>query len=221
MSISFALPEGRLFKDARNLFLQIGYEIPIREGRELLVEDSENKFIFSKPFDVPIYVEHGIDIGICGSDVVEERDCDLFIPVELPFGKCRMSVIGPESADYSIEMMEGFRVCSKYPKTTSAFFSSLGINVEILKLFGAVELGPRTGISDIIVDIVDSGQTIRENGLKEIFTISQVNAVLLVNRVSLKTKFSRINEIIDRIKENLGIQSGFSLNTPKSYKSIH
>lgn len=221
MSLSFALPGGRLIEDSRRLFREAGMEIPETDSRELVIKKGSNSFVFAKSFDVPVYVEHGIDMGISGSDVVEERGCDLFIPIELPFGRCRMSVIGPENLKTGIMDMEGFTVATKYPKTTSKFFESAGVAVNVVKLHGAVELGPKVGISDVIVDIVDSGNTIRANGLREIHVLSDVKAVLLVNRISQKTKFEEINNVINRIRsvKSTNISSERLFND--YFKSIH
>ncbi len=221
MSLSFALPGGRLIEDSRRLFREAGMEIPETGSRELVIKKGSNSFVFAKSFDVPVYVEHGIDMGISGSDVVEERGCDLFIPIELPFGRCRMSVIGPENLKTGIMDMEGFTVATKYPKTASKFFESAGVAVNVVKLHGAVELGPKVGISDVIVDIVDSGNTIRANCLREIHVLSDVKAVLLVNRISQKTKFGEINNVINRIRsvKSTNISSEGLFND--YFKSIH
>lgn len=171
------------------------------DPRRLVVDVGEYVLLFSKPFDVPVYVEHGIDMGIAGSDVVEERSCDLFIPLELPFGKCRLSVITPKHHIVPIKAMEGYRVGTKYPTLAKKFFSSRGVNVEIIKLNGSVELAPKAGITDVLVDIVDTGRTLAANDLVEIEKITDVSALLLVNRIAQKVKFDRINEIIHRIKQ--------------------
>jgi len=221
MSLSFALPGGRLFEDTKRLFGEIGLNIPEPESRELITKDGPYSFVYAKAFDVPVYVEHGVDMGIVGGDVVEERECDLFIPLELPFGRCRISVIGREGREINPSDMEGYKVATKYPKIASAFFDSIGVNVDILKLYGSVELGPKVGMSDVIVDIVDSGNTIKANGLKELYVISDINAVLIVNRISQKTKFEEINEFINRIRKikneeaiSKGLYNDF-------FKSIH
>ncbi len=221
MNLSFVLPSGRLLEESANLLSAIGLEIPERHSREMEVKDGCRSFVFAKAFDVPVYVEHGIDIGIAGSDVVSERGCDVFIPLEFPFGKCRMSVIAPKESVFSVSEMEGYTVATKYPKTTERFFDSAGIAVNVVKLHGAVELGPKVGISDAIVDIVDSGNTMRANGLKEIGIISEVNAVLLVNRISQKTKFGTINEIVNRIR-NLNPRLTHAAQMLRNdFKSIH
>jgi len=221
MNVSFVLPSGRLFKESEKVLSEIGMEIPERSSREMEVHNGCNSFVFAKAFDVPVYVEHGIDIGIAGSDVVSERGCDVFVPLELPFGKCRISVIAPIRSSFLVSEMEGFTVATKYPKTTERFFDSAGITVNVVKLHGAVELGPKVGISDAIVDIVDSGNTMRANSLKEIGVVSEVNAVLLVNRISQKTKFTLINEIVNRIR-NVNHQTALSAQLfPEAFRSIH
>uniref|UniRef100_UPI00260D484A ATP phosphoribosyltransferase n=1 Tax=Thermococcus sp. TaxID=35749 RepID=UPI00260D484A len=160
-----------------------------------------NEVLIARAFDVPVYVEHGVDVGISGSDVVEERKSDVFVPLELPFGKCRLSLAMPRERVVSPEEMDGYRVATKYENITREYFSKLGVEVEILKLSGSVELAPKVGIADAIVDIVETGETLRANGLVEVEKAMDVSAQLLVNRISQKTKFEEINELVFSIKE--------------------
>ncbi|MDI3516383.1 MAG: phosphoribosyltransferase [Thermotogota bacterium] len=182
------------------LLEKVGLKVERNDPRKLVVESEDCVFYFSKPFDVPVYVEHGIDMGIAGSDVVEERGCDLFIPLELPFGRCRLSVIAPRERVVPVESMEGYRVGTKYPGIASRFFSSRNVDVEIIRLNGSVELAPIAGIADVLVDIVDTGRTLAANDLVEVEKVVDVSALLLVNRIAQKVKFDRINEIIHEIK---------------------
>ncbi len=194
----FVLPKGRLLKDSVNLLRKfIPLELPT--GRSLV--SREGKVLLARAFDVPVYVEHGIDVGIAGSDVVEELSPDVFIPLELPFGKCRLSIAVPKDNRVDVERMDGFRIATKYPRITKKFFQSRGVDVELIELHGSVELAAITGIADAIVDIVETAQTLRVHGLWEVEKIMDVSALLLVNRVAQKIKFQEINSLVNFLKE--------------------
>jgi len=197
----FVLPKGRLFKDSLEILRKAGVELKPPENRELIVKNGRHELLLARAFDVPVYVEYGIDVGIAGSDVVEERESDVFVPLELPFGKCRLSLAMPKENAVSIEDMEGFRIATKYPNLTRKFFEGRGVEVEVIKLHGSIELAPKIGIADAIVDIVETGNTLRTNGLVEVEKIMDVSALLLVNRISQKTRFDEINELVLKIKE--------------------
>ena len=194
----FVLPKGRLFKPSIELLRKAGIELSLPEGRALASKDG--KVSIARAFDVPVYVEHGIDVGIAGSDVVEERGSDVFIPLELPFGKCRLSVAIPSDKRVEPDAMDGYRVATKFPRIAEGYFSNLGVEVELIKLQGSVELAVKTGIADAIVDIVETGNTLKANGLVEVGKIMNVSALLLVNRVSQKVKFEEINELVMAIR---------------------
>jgi len=194
----FVLPKGRLLGPSIELLRKAGVELSLPEGRALASKDG--KVSIARAFDVPVYVEHGIDIGIAGSDVVEERGSDVFVPLELPFGKCRLSVALPSEKRVEPEAMDGYRVATKFPRIAERYFSSLGVEVEVIKLHGNIELAVKTGIADAIVDIVETGSTLRANGLVEVGKIMNVSALLLVNRVSQKVKFEEINELVMAIR---------------------
>ncbi|AFK23227.1 ATP phosphoribosyltransferase [Pyrococcus sp. ST04] len=198
--MKFVLPKGRLYKDSVDILRRSGVEIPEKPERALIWSNGRDEFLLSRAYDVPVYVEHGIDVGIAGSDVVEERESDVFIPLELPFGKCRLSLAMPRSKVVSPEDMDGFRIATKYVNVTRKFFSRIGVEVEIIKLHGSVELAPRVGIADAIVDIVETGNTLKANGLVEVAKIMDVSALLLVNRISQKVLFEEINSLIMRIR---------------------
>src|SRR6056297_4005826 len=197
--INFVLPKGRLMKKAAVILEKVGVCVKEPEDRELIVKGDGFSWIFSRVFDVPVFVENGIDMGISGSDVIDELGADVFVPLELPFGQCRLSVITSSQKDLQIEQMTNYRIATKFPNMTKTFFSDAGIEVNVIKLHGSMELAPKIGIADAIVDIVDSGNTIRANGLKEIYKIRDVGARLIVNRVSQKTKFKEINDLVDKI----------------------
>ncbi|WP_457754450.1 ATP phosphoribosyltransferase [Thermococcus sp.] len=197
----FVLPKGRLFKGSLEILRKAGIELKPPENRELIVKNGRYELLLARAFDVPVYVEYGVDVGIAGSDVVEERESDVLVPLELPFGKCRLSLAMPKENAVSVEEMDGFRIATKYPNLARKFFEKRGVEVEVIKLHGSIELAPKIGIADAIVDIVETGNTLRANGLVEVEKIMDVSALLLVNRISQKTKFKEINELVLKIKE--------------------
>ncbi|AHF79914.1 ATP phosphoribosyltransferase [Thermococcus paralvinellae] len=197
----FVLPKGRLFKGSLEILRKAGIELKPPENRELMVQNGKYELLLARAFDVPVYVEYGVDVGIAGSDVVEERESDVLVPLELPFGKCRLSLAMPKENVVSVEEMDGFRIATKYPNLARKFFERRGVEVEVIKLHGSIELAPKIGIADAIVDIVETGNTLRANGLVEVEKIMDVSALLLVNRISQKTKFKEINELVLKIKE--------------------
>ena len=204
--ITIALAKGRLAEKAVELLEEIGIDCSeIKESSRKLIfysKDRAVRFIMVKPSDVPTYVEHGAaDIGIAGKDTLLEEGKSLYEMLDLKFGKCRLVVAGyPEKRDLWITHAHT-RVATKYPNIARKFFSKRGETIEIIKLNGSVELGPLTGLSDVIVDIVESGRTLAENGLEVLEEICPVSAWLAVNRVSLKTKRGEITRIIDGIRE--------------------
>ncbi|ACS34109.1 ATP phosphoribosyltransferase [Thermococcus gammatolerans] len=197
----FVLPKGRLLRGSLEILRRAGYEIDEPGERRLIQRFNGNEVLLARAFDVPVYVEHGVDVGITGSDVVEERGSDVFVPLDLPFGKCRLSLAMPRESVTPPEDMDGYRIATKYERITRNYFSSLGVEVEVIKLSGSVELAPKVGIADAIVDIVETGTTLRANGLVEVDKVMDVSAQLLVNRISQKTKFDEINSLVLAIKE--------------------
>ncbi|NJE55468.1 ATP phosphoribosyltransferase [Thermococcus sp. 21S9] len=200
----FVLPKGRLLRGSLEILRKAGYNIDKPGERKLIERFNGNEVLLARAFDVPVYVEHGVDVGIAGSDVLEERESDVFVPLELPFGKCRLSLAMPAESVVPPEDMDGFRIATKYERIARSYFSRLGVEVEIIKLSGSVELAPKVGVADAIVDIVETGETLRANGLVEVEKIMDVSAQLLVNRISQKTKFDEINALILAIKEVIG-----------------
>lgn len=206
--VTIALAKGRLSELSVDLFEKIGFNTAeIKEKtRKLIFDDSEHKlkFILVKASDVPTYVEYGAaDIGIVGKDTLMESDKNLYEVLDLGFGKCKMAVAGPPE-------MKGFtaqnvmRVASKYPKIARDYFHKVkGQTVDIIKLNGSVELGPIVGLSQVIVDIVESGKTLKENGLEVLEDICSLSARLIVNRVSMKLKRDKIVDIIEKMKEEI------------------
>jgi ATP phosphoribosyltransferase len=206
--LTVALPKGRLLKESVKFLKEAGInaEETLKESRKLIFEWEEFRFLLVKPMDVPTYVHYAAaDIGIAGKDVIEEKGYEVYEPLDLKFGECRLSVAEPVNypEPYDIEKLSFIRVATKYPRITDRYFRSKGIHPEIITLYGSVELAPLVGLSERIVDLVQTGTTLRENGLKEVDVILKSTARLIVNRASLKTKYSRIKPIIDRIKRAL------------------
>lgn len=195
------LPIGRLLEPSIGLLREAIPDLQIKDTRELIHVNGGDKILLAKPSDVPVYVEEGADIGITGKDVVHEKSSDVFIPISLPFGKCRLSVGRLKNDQTDPEEMEGYRIATEYPKITEDFFNSLDVPVEVIEVSGSTELAPRAGIADAIVDVVETGDTLAANGLEEAITIMESSALLLVNRIAQKTKFDRINEVIFSIKD--------------------
>lgn len=206
--LTIALAKGRLANHAVDLFEKIGVtcdEIKDKDTRKLIFtnEELKIKFFLSKPSDVPTYVEYGAaDIGIVGKDTILEENRKLFEVLDLGLGKCRMCVCGPESAAEKLKNHELIRVATKYPHIAkNYFFDEKRQTVEIIKLNGSVELAPLVGLSELIVDIVETGSTLKENGLKVLEEVCPLSARIVVNQVSMKMENERISRIIDSIRE--------------------
>lgn len=199
--ITFALAKGRLAEQAFELLEQLGIDCsePRNPGRQLVLWDKKNKvrFILVKPSDVPTYVDHGVaDIGVVGKDTLLESGRPLYEVLDLTFGKCRLCIAGYAEQHQSATRAT-FRVATKYPNVARSYYDAKGQTIEIIELHGSVELGPVIGLSDVILDIVESGSTLKANGLTVLETVCECSARLVVNRVSMKTKRDRIREIID------------------------
>lgn len=201
----FALPKGRLAEQSLELLAQAGLSGPVdTNSRKLVLVNQDNSvgFVMAKPWDVPTYVEYGAaDVGICGLDVLRESGRRVHEPLRLPFGHCRLSVAGPKDRpDTPLRYASQPRIATKYPRLAQEFFRKRGVNAEVIGLSGSVELGPVLGLADLIVDIVETGSTLRANGLVEIRTILDVQAVLIINRAAYQLKSEQIQGIIERIR---------------------
>ncbi len=208
--LTFALAKGRLAKQTLALLEKIGItceEINDPKTRKLIFQNDELgiRFFLSKPSDVPTYVEYGVaDIGVVGRDTLLEEGRNLYEVLDLGFGKCRMCVCGPASAKDLLQKNEIIRVASKYPNIAKNYFKDKkNQTVEIIKLNGSVELAPIVGLSEVIVDIVETGSTLKENGLEVLETITDLSARIVVNQVSLRMEHERINQLLKGIKEVL------------------
>ena len=205
--LTFALGKGRLAKQTLELFEKIGItceEMKDKDSRKLIFvnEELKLKFFLAKATDVPTYVEYGAaDIGVVGRDTILEEDKKIYEVLDLDIGKCRMCVAGPESARELLESGQMIRVATKYPKIAKDyFFNKKHQTVEIIKLNGSIELAPIVGLSEVIVDIVETGATLRENGLEVLEEILPLSARMVVNQVSMKMEHERIAAIIDKLR---------------------
>lgn len=205
--LTFALGKGRLAKKTMELFAQIGItceEMQDAQTRKLIFvnEELKLKFFLAKAPDVPTYVEYGAaDIGICGKDTILEEGRKLYEVMDLGFGKCRMCVCGPESARELLKHHELIRVATKYPGIAKDYFyNKKHQTVEIIKLNGSIELAPLVGLAEVIVDIVETGSTLRENGLDVLEEICTLSARVIINQVSMKRENQRITKLIKDLK---------------------
>ncbi|MCR5824707.1 MAG: ATP phosphoribosyltransferase [Lachnospiraceae bacterium] len=208
--ITFALPKGRLALQTLGFLEKIGItceEMKDKDSRKLIFtnEDLKIKFFLAKATDVPTYVEYGAaDIGVVGKDTILEEDRDLYEVLDLKVGKCRMCVAGPASAKPLLNSGQIIRVATKYPRIAKDYFQNRKHQtVEIIKLNGSIELAPIVGLSEVIVDIVETGTTLRENGLEVLEEILPLSARMVVNQVSMKMEHERITDIIDRLRKEL------------------
>lgn len=204
--INIALPKGRLGEKVYKIFESVGYECPsIREeNRKLIFENPERgvRYFWVKPTDVPIYVERGAaDIGVAGKDILLEYRPDIYELCDLGIGKCRMCVAGKK--DFYDTMSRTLRVATKFPHIAKDYYSSLSRNIDIIKLNGSIELAPILGLSDVIVDIVETGNTLRENHLAPLETIVDISARFICNKVSYKFKYQEILAMRDALAKNL------------------
>ncbi len=211
--ITIALAKGRLAKKTMEMFEKMGIlceEMKDPESRKLVFvnEEWKLKFFLAKAPDVPTYVEYGAaDLGVVGKDTIDEEGRKLYEVLDLGFGKCRMCVCGPESARELLQHGERIRVASKYPNIAKDYFyNKKHQTVEIIKLNGSVELGPIVGLSEVIVDIVETGSTLRENGLGVLEEVCPLSARVVVNQVSMKMEQERIATLINGLKEQVELK---------------
>ena len=206
--LTFALGKGRLANKTLEMFEKIGItceEMKDKDTRKLIFvnEDLKLRFFLSKGPDVPTYVEYGAaDIGIVGRDTILLEARNIYEVLDLGFGKCRMCVCGPESARDLLQHHEQIRVATKYPKIAKDYFyNKKHQTVEIIKLNGSIELAPIVGLADVIVDIVETGSTLRENGLTVLEEVCPLSARMVVNPVSMKMEQERIGKLISDLRE--------------------
>ena len=207
--LTIALPKGKLFAKSVELLAKVGYaaENVVEDSRKLVItnEETKVKFIIVKTVDLPTYVEYGAaDIGIIGKDVLNEERKDIYELLDMGYGGCHLMMAVPEAkvlpeiTDYA-----HMRVATKYPKCAADFFDKLGMQMEIIKLNGSIELAPIVGLSEVIVDIVETGSTLKENGLKVLEEVCPLSARMVVNQVSMKMENERIRKLIEDLRRVL------------------
>lgn len=204
--LTIALPKGRLADKVLELIKKCGIEMPdVLDERKLIAYDTtgEYRFLFVKPVDVPTYVERGTaDIGISGKDTILEEGKDIYELLDLRIGRCKLCIAGKSSKD--LKNAHSLKVATKYPNITKKYFESKIITADIIELKGSVELAPITDLSDVILDIVESGTTLKSNGLKVLEDVVDISARLIANKVSFKTKYDIINPLIKSLENLVG-----------------
>ena len=204
--INIALPKGRLGEIVYDMFDMAGFECAsIKDNsRKLIFENKELdiRYFWVKPSDVSIYVERGVaDIGVAGKDILLEYGPDIYELLDLKVGKCKMAVAAKK--DYIDDSQKTLRVATKFPNITKEFYATKSRDIDIIKLNGSIELAPILGLSDVIVDIVETGTTLRENNLEIIETLFDISARLIANKSSFKFKNNEINKIVSKIREQI------------------
>ena len=205
--LNVALPKGRLGERVYKMFAEAGFPCDelLDPKRKLIFENPEAKvrYFWVKPSDVAIYVERGAaDIGIAGKDILSEYEPDVYELMDLNVGKCRMCVAGP--ADFKDDCSRALRVATKFPHIAGKYYGEQSRCIDVIKLNGSIELAPILGLSDVIVDIVETGTTLKENGLAPLEVIAPISARLIANKVSYKFKNSQINRMCENLSENVG-----------------
>jgi ATP phosphoribosyltransferase len=203
--LTFALPKGRILKQLTPLLYAAGIDIAAAldgAGRKLTLDiEGGHRLLLVKPTDVPTYVDYGVaDVGVAGRDTLEEQGRDLYEPVDLGIAPCRLAVAEPVDHPVSLHRGTSVRVATKYPNLARRHYASKGIAAEIIPLYGSVELGALTSLADQIVDLVESGETLRQNGLVEVETVLHVTSRLVVHPPSLKLQ-PAVSTLIDALRE--------------------
>jgi len=215
--LTIALSKGKLIESALDLFRRAGYKIAglSGESRRLIFVSPENDmtFLIVRPSDVPTYVEYGgADAGIVGKDVLMEQDSDVYEPLDLGFGACRISVAALQGEASNDHLSSKIRIATKYPRITERYFNTRGIPVEIIKLYGSIELAPVVGLADRIVDLVETGSTLKAHDLVEVEVITQSTARFIVNRASLRLKQEPLMTLIRKLRAVVPNQRSLSSN---------
>lgn len=204
--LNIALPKGRLGEKVYDIFEKAGFECPsIKENnRKLVFENPEKqvRYFWVKPSDVSIYVERGAaDIGVAGKDILLEYRPDVYEMLDLNMGKCRMAVAAP--ADFHDDENRTLRVATKFTNIAANYYASIGRQIDIIKLNGSIELAPILGLSDVIVDIVETGTTLRENNLSVVQEILPISARLIANKASFQFKSAQIEDLLQQVREQV------------------
>lgn len=202
--ITIATPRGRLLRETVELFKRASIDITeiVGDSRKLIFEFKEAgiRLLIVRPTDVASYVEYGAaDCGIVGKDTLMEQECNLYEPLDLGIGKCKMVVAAPKEFEESGR--SSLRIASKYPKIASDFYNKKGISTEVIKLYGSVELAPIIGLCDAIVDLTATGETLKKNELEIVEVVAEISAKFVVNKVSMKIKSKEIKELLVKLEE--------------------
>jgi ATP phosphoribosyltransferase len=218
--LTIALSKGKLLEPTLELFRRAGYASAnvMTDSRKLVFPCPEIgiTFLIVRPTDVPTYVEYGAaDVGICGKDVLLEQDSDVYEPLDLGFGACRIAVGALRGQGSRNRLSSKIRVATKYPNITEQYFNQRGVPVELIKLYGSIELAPIVGLADRIVDLVETGSTLKAHDLVEVELIARSTARLIVNRASLKLKHAAVTELIRKLRGARTSSKGGSLRKPK------
>ncbi len=200
--LNVALPKGRLGEKAYSIMAEAGYECPslLEPNRKLTFENPETgvRYFWAKPSDVPIYVERGVaDVGIAGKDILLEYEPEVYELLDLNIGKCRMCVAGP--ADFRDDQSRTLRVATKFPHIAKTYYSARGRDISIIKLNGSIEIAPILGLSDVIVDIVETGATLLENNLAPLQEIFPISARFIANTASYKFQYQEIRTMAEKL----------------------
>ncbi|HEY5945529.1 MAG TPA: ATP phosphoribosyltransferase [Kofleriaceae bacterium] len=201
--VVLALPKGRILEEAAAVFARAGYDLSpvLGSSRKLIQDCGVLRVLILRSSDIATYVAHGAaDIGIAGSDVLDEEARELYEPLDLGIGRCRMIVAERADARVDERAQAHIRVATKYPRTTRAYLQRRGLTAEVIKLSGAIELGPLTGLCERIIDITQTGETLRQNGLVEVDTVAEVSSRLVVNPARLKLDGDRLGALIDALE---------------------
>jgi len=202
MSLTVALSKGKLLTGSAALFRRAGLAFPEDEGRRLVVEMDGLRFLFVKDMDVPTYVEYGVaDCGIAGRDVLLELDADVYEPLDLGFGRCRLVVARRRDDPRDPRRQSLVRVATKYPRVAARHFHERGQSAEVVKLFGSVEIAPGLGLADCIVDVVETGRTLEANGLVPIEEVATSTARFIVNRASYHARRNDVARLLRSLRE--------------------
>lgn len=209
--INIALPKGRLGEKIYDIFERAGYECPsIKEpNRKLIFENAEKgvRYFWVKPSDVSIYVERGAaDIGVCGKDILVEYAPDVYELLDLKKGVCKMAVAAKK--DFYDDGQRTLKVATKFVRAAKAFYAKKGRAIDVIKLNGSIEIAPILGLSDVIVDIVETGATLKENDLEVVETVFPISARLIVNKASFKFKTEEIENLTKKVAELLDVDTG-------------
>jgi ATP phosphoribosyltransferase len=199
--LTVALSKGKLLPGTEALFRRCALPFPMGDSRRLVVPARDLRFLFVKDADVPTYVEYGVaDCGVAGRDVLLESGSDVLEPVDLGFGRCRLAVAAPSASGFAPDRASLVRVATKYPRVTTAYFLGRGLAVEVVKLAGSVEIAPGLGLADCIVDVVETGRTLVENGLEVIETVAESSARFIVNRASFHARHRELQELVAKLR---------------------